>query len=89
MSSFSKPNANISKSKKGKPSTKKGLPGKAWTEEQRIKMESLYNKGTYTWWTDGTNNTRAAECPVGYKKGRTMSPNHLAKFSNSDYLLKT
>ena len=81
--------ANISKSKKGKPSSKKGKPGKLWTDEQRTKMETLYTKGTYTWWTDGTNNIRASECPSGYRKGRTMSPSHLAKFSNSDYLLKT
>jgi hypothetical protein len=81
--------ANISKSKKGKPSTKKGKPGKVWTAEHRTKMEALYATGIQNWWTDGTNNIRASECPAGYRRGRTMSPSHLAKFSNSDYLLKT
>ena len=48
-----------------------------------------YIQGKCFWWTDGINNIRASECPSGYRKGRTMSPSHLAKFSNSDYLLKT
>ncbi len=81
--------ANISKSKAGKPTSRKGKPGTKWSDEHRSKMEKLYTKGTYTWWTDGVSNVRASVCPSGYKKGRTMSPNHLAKFGNSDYLLKT
>jgi hypothetical protein len=74
--------ANISKSKKGKPNSKKGKPGKLWSDEQRSKMQTLYAKGTYTWWTDGINNVRASDCPPGYKKGRTMSPSHLSKFTS-------
>ena len=70
---------NISLAKKGKPSSKKGLPGKKWTEKTRAKME----KRPYGWFTDGVKNIRADSCPNGYKKGRTMSPSHLAKFLNS------
>jgi len=67
---------NISLSRKGQPSPKKGKPGKVWTAEQRAKMEDIYTKGTYTWWTDGITNVRASECPAGFTKGRTMSLAH-------------
>ena len=77
--------ANISKSLKGQPSSKKGLPGKKWTAETYEKMK----KRSYSWFTNGVDNVRAESCPDGYKRGRTMSPSHLTKFSNSDYLLKT
>lgn len=66
---------NISLSKKGKPSTKKGIPQGPLTNEQKQKhKESL--QGKCFWWTNGINNVRAAECPDGYKKGRTMSADH-------------
>lgn len=72
--------ANISKSKKGKPSSKKGLPGVEWSEATRVKM-TVARLGKMFWWTNDINNVRAASCPDGYKKGRTMSPNHYAKFA--------
>ena len=67
---------NISNSRKGQPSPKKGLPGKEWTQEHRDRMSAVYTKGTYTWWTDGVKNVRASECPAGFTKGRTMSATH-------------
>lgn len=63
---------NISLSKKGKPSTKKGLPGKKWTEETRAKMKDR----SYNWYTNGVKNVRAQTCPEGFVKGRTFSDSH-------------
>lgn len=71
---------NISLSKKGKPSTKKGIPQGALTDAQKQKHKEAI-QGKCFWWTDGVNNLRAAECPSGYKKGRTMSPLHYSKFT--------
>lgn len=79
---------NISESKKGKPTSKKGTKQGPKTTEQKQRHKDAI-QGKCFWWTDGISNVRAAECPAGYKKGRTMSPSHLAKFSNSVYLLKT
>lgn len=70
----------ISQAKVGKPSKRKGKPGTQWTDGQRNKMKLAKELGSYCWWTDGVSNIRAPECPVGYRKGRTMSPDHLAKF---------
>jgi hypothetical protein len=63
---------NISLAKKGKPSSKKGLPGKKWTEETRAKMSNRF----YSWFTDGVKNIRADTCPIGFRKGRTFSAAH-------------
>lgn len=65
--------ANISRAKKGKPSTKKGLPQKPATPEQRQRhKESL--QGTSFWWTNGIESVRGAKCPdETYKRGRTMT----------------
>jgi hypothetical protein len=63
---------NISLSRKGQPSPKKGLPGKKWSSETRAKMENR----PYSWFTDGVKNVRAAQCPIGFTKGRTLSNNH-------------
>ena len=66
---------NISLSKKGRPSTKKGIPQGPLTKEQKQKhKESL--QGKCFWWTNGINNIRAAQCPAGFSKGRTLSNSH-------------
>ena len=71
--------ANISNSKKGKPSAKKGIPQGPKTAEQVAKIKERLAGASY-WWTDGVNNVRGASCPDGYKKGRTMSPFHIKAF---------
>jgi len=63
---------NISLARKGQPSTKKGLPGKKWSEETRAKMENR----PYSWFTNGIENIRADSCPDGFRKGRTLSAAH-------------
>jgi hypothetical protein len=71
---------NISLSRKGQPSSKKGIPQGPLTEEQKQRHKEAL-QGKCFWWTDGINNIRASVCPVGYRKGRTMSPSHHTKFT--------
>lgn len=71
---------NISLSRKGQPSSKKGIPQVPLTNEQKQRHKEAL-QGTCFWWTDGINNIRASVCPVGYRKGRTMSPSHHTKFT--------
>ena len=54
--------------------------GKPMPTEQRQRMKILMkgNKNNagpnrYKWFTNGTNSIRAIECPVGYKRGRTIN----------------
>lgn len=74
--------ANISKAKKGVPSSKKGKPGKPVSEETKTKMRQSLQGKSY-WWNNGITNIRAATSPdESWRRGRLMPP------SFYDYLSK-
>jgi hypothetical protein len=63
----------ISLAKKGKPSSKKGIKGKPWSDETKAKMKEVRN-GKYFWWNNGQINKRTNICPGDeWQKGRLMS----------------
>ena len=64
---------NISKSKIGKPSGKKGIPGKKASEETKEKMTHTRQGKSY-WWNNGEKNCRSSVSTGSeWKRGRLFS----------------
>lgn len=71
---------NISISKKGKPSSKKGILQGPMTQEQKEKHKKAI-QGKCFWWNNGSNNVRGDKAPgPEWSRGRILSESLYNKF---------